>query len=68
MKPSESHPSLTHFLRQFLVGMGSTMELCPSDPPPAVQSNPEDRLRQSWERTGAAIQQSIEQFDREAAA
>lgn len=57
--------SITGRFKQFLVGVGSTMELCPSDPPPAVYGNPEDRLRQSWNRTGESIQRSIEQLDRE---
>ncbi|MDR4467533.1 MAG: hypothetical protein MRJ68_04425 [Nitrospira sp.] len=57
---------MTDRLRSFLRGIGSTMDISPSDAP-KIKDNTEERLHQTWERTGNAIKVSIEQFEREQA-
>lgn len=57
---------MTEALKNFFLGISSTMEICPEDAP-RVTDSPEGRLQKVWGRTGTAIKTSIEQFDREQA-
>lgn len=50
-----------------LKGMASTMELLPSKVPSIGPIDRAKRLNRSWERTGKAIQHSIDKYSREQA-
>ena len=59
------YPSrMTQALKDFFRGMGTTMDISPSDAP-KVKDNPQERLEKAWQRTGDAIKVSIEQFERD---
>jgi hypothetical protein len=53
------HVKINHVLK----GVASTMDICPSEDEPVIkEKNLEKRLRRSWERTGQAIQRSMDRF------
>lgn len=51
------------WLREVLKGMGSTLDVYPSEVPPIEVKDPKERLSRSWVRTGQAIQRAIHQFE-----
>ena len=52
---------MMRFMKNFLQGVASSVDVCPSDPPRIIDAT--ERLRESWERTGESIKVSIEQFE-----
>jgi len=59
---------MAELFKNILVGMGSTMDIFPSDPPTVELKDVNTRLAESWNRTGIAIAISIDQDECEQAA
>lgn len=56
---------MTERIKRVLRGVASTMELYPSRRAVHIVTDPVERLRRPWERTGQAIQRAIGRFERE---
>ncbi len=52
-------------IKRILKGVPSAMEIYPSRRTVQVVTDPVERLRRPWERTGQAIQRAIGRFERE---
>ena len=56
---------MTERIKRVLKGVASTMDLYPARRPIRIITDPAERLRRPWERTGQALQRAIDRFERE---
>jgi len=58
---------MTERIKSVLKGVARTMDIFPSRRAVHIVTDPVERLRRPWERTGHAIQRAIGRFEREQA-
>lgn len=58
---------MTERIKNFFKGLESTMDVYPSDPPQVETYDPNERLKEAWERTGASLTLSVKQIELEQA-